>query len=275
MIIVDTHAHINSEDEVRYPKTDYYQPLRPPAGKGTIEHLREEVKMNQVTRVVVVQTGSTYRFDNRLTVDTANENRDWTTGVCTLDQETPESSDLLRHYVKTSNIRGIRFGPTHGRTPPFGHDGHQRLWETAAQLGIVICVLIGTDSTDELVALLERFPETPVVLDHCMGLRAGGNETLKIVCDLASFPNLYAKLTFAATGSDEPYPCRDTHDLVHQVIEAYSPERCTWGSDFPCELWCPKVTYEQQLRIFTEEIQFEPSVRQAILGGAAMRIWFP
>lgn len=273
MIIVDTHAHLDSTDEVRYPRAP--QNLRPPAGKGTLDHLCEEVRMNQITRVVLVQTGSFYRFDNRLTVDTANANQEWTTGVCTLDPEDPDSPALLTRYAHTCNIRGLRFGPTPTRTPVFGYDGHQRLWETAARLGLVLCVLIAPESADELISLVERFPETPVVLDHCMGLRAGGHDTLKLVCRLARFSNLYAKLTFAVTGSDEPYPCRDTYDFVHRVIDAYSPDRCMWGSDFPCELWCPKVTYGQHLRIFTEEIPLEMPVREAILGGTAMRLWFP
>src|SRR3990172_6661067 len=108
MIIVDTHAHLNSEDEVRYPKTDRFQPLRPPAGKGTIEHLREEAGINHITRVVIVQTGSTYCFDNRLIVDTANENKDWITGVCTLDPVALGSPALGSHYAQTWNIRGLR-----------------------------------------------------------------------------------------------------------------------------------------------------------------------
>jgi len=140
MLIVDIHVHLDSTDEVRYPKAPNH--LRPPPGTGTLEHLREEVRVNEVARVVLVQTGSYYRFDNRLTVDTTNENRTWTTGVCTLDPLDPESPDLLTRYARTCNIRGLRFGPTPGCTPVFGHEGHQRLWETAAGLGLVLCVLI-------------------------------------------------------------------------------------------------------------------------------------
>lgn len=272
MTIVDTHAHLDSPDEVRYPKAP--NPLRPPPGKGTLEHLREEVRVNQVARVVLVQTGSYYRFDNSLTVDTANANRDWTTGVCTLDPFDAGSPALITQYVPTSNIRGLRFGPTPGCTPIFGHEGHQRLWEAGARLGLVLCVLINIESAGELAGLLQRFPDTPVVLDHCMGLRAGGHDTLRVVCDFARFPNVYAKLTFVVGGSDEPYPFRDMHDLVHRVIEAYGPDRCMWGSAFPCELWCPKVTYEQHLRLFTQEIPLEAPIRQAILSDTPMRLWF-
>jgi predicted TIM-barrel fold metal-dependent hydrolase len=113
-----------------------------------------------------------------------------------------------------------------------------------------------------------------VVIEHAMGLRAGGHDTLRVVCDMARFPNAYAKLTFVVGGSEEPYPYRDMHDFVHRIIEAYGPDRCMWGSAFPCELWCPKVTFGEHLRLFTEEIPLEASVRRAILGDTPMRLWF-
>ena len=64
MPIVDTHVHLYSEDEARYPPIPC--PIRPPAGTGTIEHLLKVKAEAGVTHVVAVQTGSFYRWDNRL-----------------------------------------------------------------------------------------------------------------------------------------------------------------------------------------------------------------
>ena len=53
-------------------------------------------------------------------------------------------------------------------------------------------------------------------------------------------PNTYAKLTTVSAGySNEPWPHRDTHRPVRQVIDAFGPERCVWGSAFPQALWTP------------------------------------
>ena len=82
-MIVDTHAHIYHGDETQYPMIE--DPFRPQPGVGTIEHLRREVQANGIGRVVLIQTGSAYRWDNRLLADTARANADWTVGVCTLD----------------------------------------------------------------------------------------------------------------------------------------------------------------------------------------------
>jgi len=48
------------------------------------------------------------------------------------------------------------------------------------------------------------------------------------------------------------------------------PDRCIWGSDVPCELWCPKATYSQHLRVFTHEMES----KRWILGETARRLYF-
>ena len=98
--------------------------------------------------------------------------------------------------------------------------------------------------------------------------------TLNDMLALARLPTVHAKLTFIPTGSAEDYPCRDMHDACRTIIRAYGPERCVWGSDFPCELWCPRLTYAQHLRIFTHELGLDEKTRRAILGETAYRLWF-
>ena len=51
MAIVDTHAHIYSEDTETYPQSP--EPFLPPSGRGTIADLKNEVKTNNIDRVVV------------------------------------------------------------------------------------------------------------------------------------------------------------------------------------------------------------------------------
>ena len=132
------------------------------------------------------------------------------------------------------------------------------------------------EKTDQVSRLLADFPGLRVVLDHCMNLKAGPDlqATLGDVLRLARHKNLHAKLTFIPTGSASGYPCADMHGACMQVIGAYGPDRCVWGSDFPCELWTPKVKYAEHLRIFQKDLPLKQSERDAILGGTAKRLWF-
>jgi predicted TIM-barrel fold metal-dependent hydrolase len=47
-----------------------------------------------------------------------------------------------------------------------------------------------------------------------------------------------------------------------------------WGSNFPCELWTPKVTYAEHLRIFAYDLPLSHAERAQVLGGTAARLWF-
>ena len=98
---------------------------------------------------------------------------------------------------------------------------------------------------------------------------------LKAVCNLAKFRSLYAKVDFIGTGTRMKYPCTDLHNAALQVIRAYGPERCVWGSCFPNELWTPNVTYAEHLRIFQEALPLTDKARRWILGETARKIWFP
>jgi predicted TIM-barrel fold metal-dependent hydrolase len=271
-MIVDTHAHIYSPDETRYPPIA--KPNRPPGGKASIDDLRATARANGVERVCAIQTSSFYRFDNRYLADATRANRDWVAGVCTLDPDDPHSPGMLLHYAAEYGVKGMRSIPA--RDGRLDHAGVRALWKAASDRGLVINVLINRDKADECDRLLAEFPKLRVVLDHCLNLRKGASydAVLAAVLRLARRKNLHAKLTYLATGSDEPFPCESMHASCLRIIEAFGAERCVWGSDFPNALWTPKVSYAEYLRIFTEALPLAVSARNEILGGTASRLWF-
>ena len=234
MNLIDTHAHMYHADEAQYPMVD--EPLRPPEGTGTVLHLRREMLATGVRRVVLVQTGSAYRWDNRLLADTAGGNPDWSVGVCTLDPESHESVTELERLVNDCNVRGLRMQSTKSRYP-----------ETPVVLDH------------------SAYPKAAEGVN---------SETVEAVVALARFQNLSIKLTFLVTGSEEEFPFRDTHPIAKKLIQAFGVGRCMWGSDFPCELWLKKATYAQHLAVFTDELDLSTGEQEAILGETAARIWF-
>ncbi|MFN7921943.1 MAG: amidohydrolase family protein [Bryobacteraceae bacterium] len=273
MLVIDTHAHIYSPDEKKYPPIE--KPNRPPGGKGSVEDLQKESKANGVSAACAIQVTTFYRFDNRYICDSAAAHPSWVAGVCTLDPDDPRSPGLLEHYVEKFGIKGMRSIPA--RDGRLDHPGVRALWKSALEAGIVINVLINRDKADQLDRMLRDFPKLNVVLDHCMNVRNGPlrEEIVKDVLRLSGRRNLHAKLTFVPTGSSGGFPCYDMHAPCLKIIDAYGPERCIWGSDFPCELWCPKVSYLEHLRIFRDVLPLKEAAREAILSGTAKRLWFP
>lgn len=277
MTIVDTHAHIYHPDETRYPMCE--NPYRPPEGTGDIAHLRKNMAESGVQRIVLVQTFSAYRWDNQLLGDIASTNRLDMVGVCNLHSGADDSPSEWERLAAGYNVRGLRLEPPHVGTPQrYDHPGAGRLFETARRLGLVLCAHIGVDRAGELAALLGRYPDVPVVLDHSAYLSAAdaGTERLDTVCQLAVFKNLHTKLTFGVTGSTATrYPFADTHPVIRRVIGAFGPDRCMWGSDFPCELWLQKASYVEHLAMFIDALGLSDGEKAAILSDTPMRVWFP
>ncbi len=283
MQITDVHAHVFSDDEQRYPILENAR-QRPP-GIGTVDHLRRQMASAGVQRVVAIHTSMTYGFDNRFLTDTARENSPWMVGVCTLHPEDPKSPSLLRSLVHESNVRGMRSVPAGQpeRHLDYSVEKHlddpriDALWTTAEELGITINVLIRLPLADELETMLQKHPELPVVLDHCMFTHARdglNGETLQKTLHLARYPNLYAKLTWLVAGSDQDHSFNDTPPLLRAVIDAYGPDRCVWGSDFPCEYYTPNVTYAEHVEQFRQLPGLSDAEVEAIFSTTPGRLWF-
>lgn len=271
--IVDCHAHIYGEDDEIYPIIE--KPYRPPAGKGTVAHLRQELKAAGVRSAAAIHTFTYYGWDNRFTVDTCRANRDIMTGVCLLDPDDPQSPGLLERHVKESNIHGLRF-INNKKTGRLDEPGNSALLSICQRLGITACALINRDSRSQLEALAARYPKLSIVIDHALNLVAGKDydAILSDMLAMAKTPNLHAKLSHVVTGSAEEYPFRDMHDSCWQIIKAYGAERCVWGSDFPCELWCPKASYAEHLRVFTHELGLDQETKRQILSETPRRLGF-
>jgi L-fuconolactonase len=271
-LIVDCHAHVYSADESLYPPIA--NPYRPPAGTGTPEHLRKQLAAAGVGFATAIQTSTFYGWDNRCLADTARDHADLLVGVCTLNPDDAGSPALLERYVRESNIRGLRSIP--GTSGRYVDPGVEALWTAAARLGIVVNVNTGRQKRAEIEALARRHSGLKVVIDHCLYL-AAGKEREAVLSDmlrLARLPNVYAKLSCVVTGSSESYPFADMHKPIRTVIAAFGPDRCVWGSDFPCELWCPQATYSEHLRVFTRKMGLDAESKRWILGETARRLYF-
>jgi predicted TIM-barrel fold metal-dependent hydrolase len=275
MLIIDVHAHICSPDERRYqPKS---KPLRVPGNRGSVEDLRAVMRANGVSAVRAIQTVSFYGYDNRYLCDAGKMHKGWLAGVCTLDPDDPHSPGLLRQFVTDFGVRSLRSVPSPSRNT-FDDAGVRALWKVAVDAGISVDIfLMRAELVASATKLLGDFPSLTVGFCHCMDLKPGPalESSLKIVCELARFKNLYAKVDFIGTGTQVSYPCADLHAAALRVIDAYGPERCVWGSCFPNELWTPKVSYAEHLRIFTEALPLKDAARRWVLGETARKIWFP
>ena len=73
--------------------------------------------------------------------------------------------------------------------------GVQELWKAAGDSRLIVNVLCGRNNADAVARMLEKFARPPVVLDHCMNLRAGQDHdtVLADLLRIAKYPNAHAE----------------------------------------------------------------------------------
>jgi L-fuconolactonase len=124
--------------------------------------------------------------------------------------------------------------------------------------------------------LAQRFPALPLVLDHLAKphIKAGRTDDwLPQLRAAASFPNVTCKLSGMVTEADwQAWKPTDLVPYVRAALDAFGPERCMFGSDWPvCEL---AATYGQTHAALVEALgPLSETDRAAIFGGTAQRVY--
>jgi predicted TIM-barrel fold metal-dependent hydrolase len=132
-------------------------------------------------------------------------------------------------------------------------------WPVAEKMHIP--VMMNAPSIQKDVAgVAQRHPGLRLILDHMGRLKGMKDEKLGLglapTIKLAKFPNVFVKLTSTPSCSSQDYPYRNIHPYLKQLIEAFGPRRCFWGTDLSSMLSRSACTYPQAVTMFTQEMDF-------------------
>lgn len=87
--------------------------------------------------------------------------------------------------------------------------------------------------------MCERYPETPVVIDHFGRIGIDGSmpeDQLDDLCRLARHEHVKVKVSaYYALGKRKP-PYRDLAPMIRRVYDAFGPQRLMWASDCPFQV---------------------------------------
>ncbi len=143
-------------------------------------------------------------------------------------------------------------------------------------LGLTYDLLIFPSQLPAAIALVERFPEQPFVLDHIakppIKTRAltPWREHLR---ELAQFPNVHCKVSGLITEADHTaWRPADFSPYLDIVAEAFGLDRLMYGSDWPVCLLAG--SYDRTYRLAADYFAaFPADARAAIFGGNAERFY--
>jgi predicted TIM-barrel fold metal-dependent hydrolase len=101
---------------------------------------------------------------------------------------------------------------------------------------------------------------------------------------LAKYPNVHVKFSGAPVLSREPFPHKDVWPYLHQVVNAFTPARLLWGSDFTRLRWIPQylgggTAPRDQWRLYSDSVSYlrdttelSQSDKEQIFGGTIRRV---
>jgi L-fuconolactonase len=189
--LYDTHAHLVSDDERRYPRTYPFEntPLRmartpgtvgnpggmhgpaPVNEKPTAEQMHAWMGEENVVGIAAVQKGMIYGTDNSYILDAAELFPDEMRAIVIVDPQAPETPRMVRDYSERG-IVGIRFFGVgvKDKSAWLSSPAAIEVWTLANDRGLLVDIEAPATGADVLIPVIERmadrFPDLRIVLDH-------------------------------------------------------------------------------------------------------------
>jgi len=239
--VVDTHCHVISSDNTRFPinaptggKQSDWSKERPVSDVGMMAAMKDA----GVSKSILVQASTCYGHDNSYVAQSLKHHPEAFIGVFSVDLVSPQSIEQVAHWMGLgmSGVRVFIAGHTaQDQTLRIDDSRADPLWEVVASHQIPICVQLRSWGLSALASVLHRHPKLIVVLDHFArpDLQSGTPYTdAQGLFDLAAFEGLHFKLTThnirdAQLGKASP------ESFIQRVVNVFGASRIAWGSNFP------------------------------------------
>jgi predicted TIM-barrel fold metal-dependent hydrolase len=149
------------------------------------------------------------------------------------------------------------------------------LWPHAEKLGIPLMIYPTQDFLGYFGDIAGKYDRLRITIDHmAVGHTAADRDDnafphMRALTALAALPNVAVKASAAPDYSTEPYPYRNLHGPLRQIIDAFGPERVFWGTDLT-RLNC---TYREAVTMFTEEMSWLSKSELALIMDEGVRAW--
>ena len=175
-------------------------------------------------------------------------------------------------------VRGFRIRP--GDRKPnnwLSGEGMRAMWRCGAEEQLAMCHLIDPEFIPSVDRMCQKYPRTPVVIDHFARVGIDGSirkKDLDRLCRLARFPQVTLKVSAYYALGKKMMPYRDLGPMIRRVRDAFGTERIMWASDCPFQVQ-QGHTYQSSIDLIKRELEFlSPDDREWILRKTAERVFF-
>ena len=166
---IDAHSHIWPPETGRFPLVagQAKKDLNPPS--FTDDELMAIARPEGVGRVVLIQHSVYHLFDNSYLIDAVRRHPKLFRIVGMVDDRKPAVGDEMKKLLP-QGVTGFRITPFIRKDQPdkwLDTPGMHEMWKTGAETRQPMCCLINVQQQlAGIDAMCEKYPDTPVVIDH-------------------------------------------------------------------------------------------------------------
>jgi len=244
---IDCHNHIFDPARFPYAADTHYRPSGQESGSADL--FMAVMDAYGVHRALVVGPNSGYGTDNRCLLDAIARSAGRFKGIAVVDNDI--SLDALAD-LKSQGIVGVAFNPSFLCVYFYLSAGE--LLRKLSELDLLLQVQVEKDQLPALMPLLDG-SDVCLVIDHCgkphpdAGLHQPGFQAL---LELGRSGRAFVKLSGLAKFSQKAHPHEDVWPFVRTLADAFTLDRCVWGSDWPYLRATERIDYGLQLALIEQ-----------------------
>ena len=235
--IVDCHCHVIDPARFPYRADTAYRP----AGQevAPLDSFERVMEAHGVRHALIVATFSGYGVDLSPVLDALDRGEGRYKGIGVVDNGIT-ARELAR--LKARGVVGIALNTTLADT---GHAEAGDLLRKLADLDMILNLQVRNDDLVAALPMIER-SGVRLVIDHCgrpapgRGLDQPGFEALLA---LGRAGQAAVKLSGYGQFSGQRHPHEDAWPFVAALLDAFTPDRLVWGSDWPFLRAAERVEY--------------------------------
>jgi L-fuconolactonase len=278
MLTIDAQVHCY---ERNHPGRPWANVLQGPA-EVTGDDMVAAMDAVGVDGALLVSPFAMYRYDASYALEVFAKHPNRFGLIKPADSNDPAVADVIADWAATKGTVGVRIMLNReGVSTDPADPGLNRILAAAARHSLPVN-LMATGRLDQAAALAARNPDTSMVIDH-LGLPQPHVPpappqpfaALPSLLALAPQKNITVKITGACTLSHEPVPYKDIWDPLWRIFDAFSLDRCMWGTDWTRAV--DVLSYQQGVEAFRITDRLSDSDRATLMGEALRRVyrWAP
>lgn len=274
--LIDAHVHVWTPDVTRYPLASGFTREQMQPASFTPDELLAHARACGVGRIVLIQM-SYYGFDNSYMLAVMRDFPGVFSGVAVIDEHGPRVHATMRD-LKTQGVRGFRIHPAAQAVDRWLFSPEMAaMWRLGADEQLAMCALVNPEALAPLDKMCEKFPRTPLVIDHFARIGIDGTirrSDVDNLCRLARHQHAHVKISaFYALGRKQS-PYTDLGPMIKQLLGAFGRQRLMWATDCPFQVQAGH-TYRDSIELVRSRLDFLADVDRAwLLEKTAQRVFF-